>query len=55
MSGDWWPLAKALLMTGYGRLEGTRGPGPAYADSEALIKPFDMQNLLEELCCLDNA
>lgn len=40
------PLAKALLITGDEGLAGTRGPGPEYADSDALIKPFSMDALL---------
>jgi len=46
------PFAKALLITGNEELAGTRGPGPAYADTEALIKPFDMEQLLDKLSAL---
>lgn len=41
------PAARAVIMTGDPRLAGTRGPGPAYADTETLIKPFLMDTLLE--------
>ena len=40
------PLAKALIITGDEKLAGTRGPGPAYADADTLIKPFKMDDLL---------
>jgi len=40
------PAARAVIMTGDPNLAGTRGPGPAYADTETLMKPFDMDTLL---------
>ena len=40
------PSVKTLIMTGSEKLAGTRGPGPDYADAEALIKPFPMEDLL---------
>lgn len=41
------PSARAVIMSGDPRLAGTRGPGPAYADTETLMKPFRMDTLLE--------
>ena len=43
------PSAKTLIMTGDESLAGTRGPGPDYADSETLIKPFQMKDLLSRI------
>ncbi len=48
------PAAKALLITGDEKLAGTRGPGPVYADAEALIKPFKMERLLTQLSDIEN-
>ncbi len=46
------PAAKTLIMTGAESLAGTRGPGPAYADAETLIKPFQVEDLLSALAGL---
>lgn len=43
------PSAKTMIMSGDETLSGTRGPGPDYADAEALIKPFLTEDLLENI------
>ncbi len=43
------PRGKALMITVGEKLAGTRGPGQVYADADTLIKPFNLDKLLNSV------
>jgi len=43
------PRGKALMITVSEKLAGTRSPGQAYADADTLIKPFNLDKLLNSV------